>query len=132
MKIGLIIVFRNNENEIDTKFIVDYSNKIKHIELCFVNNESNDNTYKLLKEIKNKCHNISLVNIKKFKSHNTAVRAGARYMFNEFRLDHLGYVNVNDLKRSNINLKVVLTEILTYKKQIIQLDTDIGKAFLVD
>ena len=44
MKIGIIILFRNNEKEIDKDFLIKYSRKIKRIELCFVNNESKDST----------------------------------------------------------------------------------------
>jgi GT2 family glycosyltransferase len=95
MKIGIIIVFHNNEKEIDTKFFIEHLNQTTDLELCLVNNASKDKTYPLLKEIKETCTNASIVNIKKFKSANSAVRAGARYMFNQFDLNHLGYVSSN-------------------------------------
>jgi len=131
MKLGIIIVFRNNKEEINTKFLIDNLNKIKHMELCFVNNESKDNTYKMLKEIKSKSDKVSLVNIKKYKSHNTAIRAGARYMFNEFRLDHLGYINVNDLKDGNRKLATILEKIHANRKPIIELDKKMVKTYKI-
>ncbi|WP_290470252.1 glycosyltransferase [Lacinutrix sp. MedPE-SW] len=88
MKIGIIIIFHNNEDDIDTKYFIDKISQTKHLELCFVNNESRDSTYQLLEEIKYQCSNVSIVNIKKFKSDVSAVRAGARYMFSQYDLEN--------------------------------------------
>lgn len=95
MKIGIIIIFHNNEKDIDTSVFIEQLNQTKNIELCFVNNSSKDNTYTLLNDINEACANVSLVNIKTFKSDVSAVRAGARYMFNKFNLKHIGYVTTN-------------------------------------
>jgi len=95
MKLGIIIICHNNENDIDISQCVKYLNKIKDIEICLVNNNSKDNTYDVLKEIKEYCENVSIVNIKKFKSDNSAVKAGARFMSSQFNLKYLGYVNTN-------------------------------------
>ena len=106
MKIGIIIIFHNNEKDIDKKKFIEHLNATKNLELCLVNNCSKDKTYQLLKEIKEGSEtNLSIVNIKKFKSDEAAVRAGARYMFNEFNLNHLGYVSTNllNLKRYGLN-----------------------------
>lgn len=96
MKIGIIIVFHNNEKDIDTKFFIDYLNQALNLELCLVNNASRDKTFRMLKEIKESCStNVSIVDIKKFKSDTSAVRSGARYMFNQFDLNHIGYISTN-------------------------------------
>ena len=95
MKTGIIIIFHNNEKEIDTSFFIEQIKQTKNLELCLVNNDSKDNTYQLLKEITEACNNVSVVNIKKFKPDNSAVRSGARFMFNKFDLKHLGYVTTN-------------------------------------
>ena len=97
MKIGIIIIFHNNERDIDSNFFIGHFNKADNLEMCLVNNDSRDNTYQILKEIKKECKNVSVVNIKKFKSDLSAVRAGARYLFNQFDLNHIGYVNVTML-----------------------------------
>lgn len=127
MKIGVIIVFHNNESDINTKFFAKHVNEAKNLELCLVNNASIDSTYQILKEIKESCStHVSLIDIKKFKSDIFAVRSGARFMFNQFDLNHIGYVstnlinnklyNINDLIKSinknqnnilNYNIKVV-------------------------
>jgi len=95
MKLGIIIICHNNENDIDIIHCVKYLNKVKDIEICLVNNNSKDNTYDVLKEIKEYCGNVSIVNIKKFKSDNSAVKAGARFMSSQFNLKYLGFVNTN-------------------------------------
>lgn len=105
MRIGIIIVFHNNEKDIDTSFFIKHFNQDKNIDLCLVNNASKDNTYELLKEIKNGLSQASLIDIKRFKSDVAAVRSGARFMFNKFDLNHLGYISTNliDVKSTSLN-----------------------------
>ena len=96
MRIGIIIVFHNNEKDIDTEFFIKYLNQAENLDLCLVNNASRDNTYQLLNKIKDSCPaHVSLIDIKKFKSDNSAVRSGARFMFNQFDLNHIGYITAN-------------------------------------
>ena len=95
MKLGIIIICHNNENDIDIEHCVKYLNKVKDIEICLVNNNSKDNTYNVLKEIKEYCGHVSIVDIKKFKSDNSAVKAGARFMSSQFNLKYVGFVNSN-------------------------------------
>jgi hypothetical protein len=92
MKAGIIIIFQNCEKEIDKYFFIEHLTNLKEIKLCLVNNSSKDNTYHVLKEISEACKNVSVVNIKKIKSQISAVRAGARYMFNQFNITQLSYV----------------------------------------
>lgn len=98
MKNGIIIIFHNNEAQIDTSFFIEQIKQTSNLELCFVDNNSKDNTYEMLIDIKDSCSNVSVVNVKKFKSDMSAVKAGARYMFNEFNLKHIGYVSTSILK----------------------------------
>lgn len=105
MRVGIIIVFHNNEKDIDTNFFIEHFNQDKNINLCLVNNASKDNTYELLKEIKDSVGQASLIDVKRFKSDISAVRSGARFMFNKFDLNHLGYISTNliDVKSSSLN-----------------------------
>lgn len=111
MKIGIIIVFHDNEKEIDTTFFIEQIKQTSNLELCLVNNNSKDNTFDLLRDVKEECNNVSVVNVRKFKSDMSAVKAGARFMFNEFNLKHLGYVSTNmlNIKHHGLNelLKVI-------------------------
>ena len=111
MKIGIIIIFYNNEKDIDTQFFIEQLKQSTNLELCLVNNNSKDKTYQLLNEIKESCLNVSVVNIKKFKSDESAVRAGARFMFNQFDLNHLGYVSTNLLNLKNHGLNGLIQAI---------------------
>ena len=105
MKIGIIIIFHNNEEEIETNFFIEQIKQASNLELCLVNNNSKDNTYSLLSDVKEACDNVSLVNVRKFKSDTSAVRAGARFMSSQFNLKHLGYVSVNmlNIKHHGLN-----------------------------
>jgi glycosyltransferase involved in cell wall biosynthesis len=99
MKLGIIIICHNNENDIDIRHCVRYLNKVKVLEICLVNNNSKDDTYNVLKEIKGYCENVSIVNIRKTKSDNSAVKAGARFMSSQFNLKYLGFVNTNMIEK---------------------------------
>ena len=122
MKTGIIIIFHNNEKEMDTDYFIEQIQQTRNLELCLVNNDSKDDTYGLLRDVKDECDNVSVVNVRKFKSDMAAVKAGARYMFSEFDLKHLGYVSTNmlNIKYHGLNgLIEVITEnqdaILNYK-----------------
>nr|WP_315224043.1 glycosyltransferase [uncultured Flavobacterium sp.] len=95
MKIGIIIICYNNEFNIDKDLCIKYINEVKNIEFCLVNNNSEDNTYEVLKDISETCKNVSVVNINKHNSNISAVRAGARFMFNEYNLKYLGFITEN-------------------------------------
>lgn len=92
MKLGIIIICYNNAKDIDKDLYINCLNKVENLEICLVNNDSKDNTYDIITMIKEQCENASVVNVKKHKSDALAVRAGARYMFNQFNLKHLGYI----------------------------------------
>ncbi|AXG68827.1 N-glycosyltransferase [Kordia sp. SMS9] len=81
MKIGILIIFRNDENIIDVqKFIELFSQNVK-LNVCLVNNESTDNTFALLKEIQEEAElSISVIDVKKNRGHDAAVKAGIRYL----------------------------------------------------
>lgn len=124
MKLGIIIICHNNENDIDICNCVKYLNKVKNMEICLVNNNSTDNTHEVLREIKEYCKNVSIVNIKKKKSDSSAVKAGARFMTSQFNIKHLGYINTSMIKKyQNLSLLIKTIrdnqmDILEYNKRI--------------
>jgi len=95
MKTGIIIIFYNNEYDIDKDLCIKYINDVHNVEFCFVNNNSKDNTHELLKDISERCKNVSVVNINIYKSSKSAVKAGARFMFNQYNLKQLGFITTN-------------------------------------
>jgi len=101
MKIGVIIICYNNEFNIDRDLCISYLKEVQNIEFCLVNNYSQDNTFEVLKELSETCKNVSVVNINKYKSNSSAVRAGARFMCNEFNLKYLGFITENTFGRYN-------------------------------
>ncbi len=96
MRIGVIMIFHNNENDIDKQLFSSLISKAKLTPLCFVNNGSKDNTLKKLKELKNEFNsNLSIVDIKRNKGMELAIKAGARYLFNTVELNQIGYLDMN-------------------------------------
>ncbi|MEY8850077.1 family 2 glycosyl transferase [Psychroserpens sp. XS_ASV72] len=120
MKTGIIIVFHNYENELHPKVLVNQIQKIVHVPLCLVNNDSKDETYDILKDVRDLCQNVSVVNIKKFKSDMSAVRAGARFLLSQYQLKHLGYINTN-LISSNLGFVPFLEVFAAYHNDIISM-----------
>ena len=127
MKIGIIIIFNNNEKDIDTDFFIKQIEQSFNLELCFVNNDSNDNTQLLLNEIKENCSNVSVVNIKKNTSDVSAVRAGARFMFSQFNLKHIGYVNTNVLENKTNKLNSLIKTITKNQDSILKHNIEVLK-----
>lgn len=119
MKIGVIIIFHNNERDINTKIFINQIKQTSNLELCLVNNASKDNTSQLLEDIKESCNNVSTVNIKKFKSDMAAARAGARFMFNKFNLRHLGHVTTNLININNNGLNNLIKLITENQDQLV-------------
>lgn len=127
MKTGIIITFHNNEKEIDKHFFIQNTEHLKNIEICLVNNNSQDNTYNILKEISESCSNVSVVNIKKHKTEISAVRAGARYMVNQFNLKEIGYINANMLKSGQKELNKVIRVIVDFQDEIFDYKTQVSQ-----
>ncbi len=119
MKIGVIIIFRDNELQIEKQFFIEQINEYDTIEFCLVDNNSNDKTLLLLKEIKETCSTqVSVVEIKKQNSIEAAKKAGARYMFNQFNLKHIGFVDANSMQQGH-TLNMLIATIYRNKESII-------------
>lgn len=125
MKLGIIIICNNNENDIDICNCVKYLNNVKNMEICLVNNNSTDNTYDVLREIKENCENVSIVNIKKRKSDNSAVKAGARFMSSQFNIKHLGFINTNMIRKYQ-NLSLLIKTIQDHQIDILEYNNRIS------
>lgn len=122
MKLGIIIIFQDNEDIIDKEFFIAQLNQVKNIEFCFVNNASSDKTFQCLKELKEDCKSVSLVDIKKCTTEPIAVKAGARYLFNAFELNHIGYMSTSTLNKDQNNLNDLLEAINVNKDFILEYD----------
>jgi len=125
MKLGIIFIFRNSCKYIDQQYLIKNLNKAENLEICFVDNCSTDETYQILKSVKDSGKNISLVNIKKLKTDDSAVRAGARFMFNNFDINHIGFVTTKQINHESFNdlIKEICKNheaILSYNQMIVR------------
>ncbi len=97
MHSGIIIVFNNDEKNINVDQIVDFLNK-NNFKTCFVNNASSDKTMDVLKRIKvrsNANSNVFILDYKNNKGIKYAVKAGARFLLNESEFDFMIYLESN-------------------------------------
>lgn len=124
MNIGIIIIFNNNEAQIKKHFFIEQINSFKTIELCLVDNNSKDKTLDVLEEIKEACpSHVSVVEIKKHSSKDAAKRAGARYMFNQFNLKHIGFVDVSTIHQNGNTLNELIESLCKHHKLMINTNT---------
>lgn len=81
MKIGILIIFRNDESAISVENFSKLFAIPTKLNICFVNNGSTDHTLELLKEIQEEANvPISIIDVKKNRGHDAAIKAGARYL----------------------------------------------------
>lgn len=90
MKIGILIIFRNDEKVIQVQRIIELFSNTQKLNVCFVNNGSTDGTLELLREIKEEATTpISIIDVKKNRGYQAAIKAGIRYITNTKDLSYI-------------------------------------------
>lgn len=90
MKIGILIIFHNDETQIEVQKFIELFTDRKKLSICLVNNSSTDHTFELLEEIKEEATiPISLIDIKKKRDHHVAIKAGVRYLTSKNDLPYI-------------------------------------------
>ena len=118
MKIGIIMIFHNYEKEIDRDFFIQYLKKAKSIRFCLVNNGSTDDTSLQLAEITEYCANVSNVHIKRLSNEKSAIRVGVRYLWNEYGLEYIGFVDTNDF-RNGRDFKRLIKDLVSKENHLL-------------
>jgi len=96
MKTGIIIPCYNEENRLNTKAFLKFIQYNKNYHLCFVNDGSKDNTLEVLTNMKVQSPSrINVIDVKKNKGKASAVRLGARYLFNKKYIDYIGFIDAD-------------------------------------
>lgn len=128
MKIGVIIIFRNNEPCIRVDDVVSDIRLLEDIKFCFVDNYSKDNTLQLMYEIKEDCTDkVEIVEIKKKVSESMAKRAGARYLSCNYNLKYVGFINLESLQKEGKSLNSILEQVVKNDNFIKEIKTKIDK-----
>jgi len=120
MKTGIIIPCYNEGKRLNQDAFINFIKENPDYHLCFVNDGSKDNTMHVLTTMKNQAPNdITIIDVKKNMGKATAVRAGARYLYNIPEIANVGFMDAdlstdfNDFKdlvktlKSNNHLSVV-------------------------
>lgn len=92
MKVGMIIVFGNDDEKLLDMNIVDTFKSLPDVFFCLVNNNCSELFGETLMDIADECENVTMIHIKKTKSNSLAVRAGSRFLNNHLNLKFLGYI----------------------------------------
>ena len=100
--LGLIIIFYNDEKRLDTAALSKLSTIFSSCQTCMVNNGSQDNTFQKLLHIKEYCEgHVSVIDMKKHKSLNVALKAGIRYLKSKNEQEMIGYIESKRIKDFN-------------------------------
>lgn len=119
MKIGIVIMFHNNEKNINKTIFIEELNRLQNVEICFVNNDSKDKTFNKLKDIEETCANVSIINIKKYQQIKPAIRAGVRYLSNTFNITNIVYINYKHINLNELKNIIINNQDDFYKKNSI-------------
>jgi glycosyltransferase involved in cell wall biosynthesis len=96
MKTGIIIPCYNEAERLDTLAFVNFILSEEDYHLCFVNDGSKDNTLEVLENIQRECPNqVSVIDVKNNKGKAEAVRAGARYLYNQNEVEFIGFIDAD-------------------------------------
>lgn len=91
-KLGIVIVFDFFDKSIYRNDFIHNLQHAEEITFCLVSNNSNEELYESLSEIAELCDHVSVVNVKKRKTKQAAIRSGVRYLTSHFNLKYLGYI----------------------------------------
>lgn len=96
MKTGVIIPCFNEEKRLNKEAFVNFIKDHSDYHLCFVNDGSKDKTLDVLRSMKNAVPTrISIVDVKKNSGKATAVRAGARFLYNRVNISCIGFIDAD-------------------------------------
>ena len=96
MKTGIIIPCYNEEKRLDQEAFVNFIKDHSDYHLCFVNDGSKDDTLNVLQAMKRAVpKRISIVDVKKNSGKATAVRAGARFLYNLEDISNIGFIDAD-------------------------------------
>ncbi|PNW29109.1 glycosyltransferase [Formosa algae] len=109
MKIGILIIFFNTEKHISSRLLESLSNFPKYVKLSLINNGSKDNTFEKLKMLEDRNdEGFSLIDIKKYRGIDPAIKAGVRYLSKNNDLKYIGYLNFDANLNPNYFIKIML------------------------
>jgi len=136
MKTGIIIPCYNEEKRLNVRAFFNFINQKNNYHLCFVNDGSKDDTVTVLKDMQSQHPNkISVIDIKKNSGKATAVRSGAKYLYNRNDIEFIGFIDAdlstdfNDFKellktlRTNSRLSMVFGSRAKNQSEGIKKDT---------
>lgn len=135
MNIGILIIFSNNEKEINNTLLNGLLTIQEQSLICLVNNASKDETLEKLLTFKESLPNINIIDIKINKGNKAAIKAGVRFLCNQKELQHIGFLNfekMGSLKNLNKIIQAVKMnkELITHYNLKEQIDKQTQRSLL--
>ena len=118
MYVGLIVVINTLKSEAHKLSLTSSINNMNDVKVCLVCSSNDVQVYETLTEIADQCSNTNVVNAKMKKTSLASIRAGARFLQNEFSLKYIGYIAELD----HIKVLSVLEKFVDYQETIIALN----------
>jgi len=116
MKTGIIIPCYNEAKRLDVNAFITFIKSHSKYHLCFVNDGSKDDTLSVLETIKKQAATrVSIIDIKKNAGKATAVRSGARFLYNRKDVNYIGFIDA-DLSTDFSDFKRLVTTLHNNKK----------------
>lgn len=96
MKVGVIIPCYNEEKRLNVEIFRRCLTDFNDIQICFVNDGSNDGTLNILNKLKNEFfQRVIIINKKKNQGKSMAIKAGARYFYSISEIQYVGYIHAD-------------------------------------
>jgi len=96
MKTAIIIPCYNEEKRIDQAAFKAFISQSENHHLCFVNDGSKDQTLNVLKSIQHaNPEKVTVIDMKRNSGKAAAVRAGARYLYSQENVQHIGFMDAD-------------------------------------
>ncbi|WP_440880911.1 glycosyltransferase [Tenacibaculum sp. C7A-26P2] len=96
MKVGIIIPCYNEEKRLNVETFRRCLTDFNEIQICFVNDGSNDGTLNILNKLKNEFfQRVTIINKKKNQGKSMAIKAGARYFYSISEIQYVGYIHAD-------------------------------------
>lgn len=93
MRLGIILSFEKNLNQLEAERLIEQFQKNIHIKYCLLNTSNSTILEKVFQDITSFCNNVTFLNIRKNSSRKTVLKAGSRMLQSNYNVDFVGFAD---------------------------------------
>ncbi|MBT8218979.1 MAG: glycosyltransferase, partial [Bacteroidia bacterium] len=95
-KYAVVVPCYNEESRFPYQAFFSFAQRHPEILLCFVDDGSSDDTLSVLKKLQSQClYNVCVLSLKHNSGKSEAVRQGMLFVYNNFDVSHLGFLDAD-------------------------------------